>query len=178
MNSVTQYQLNFIMWNSEPLQQNIHIFFFQTIHIEQRFVLYNTKRINLHVPRFFCTALCFPARKMVQSNNFRLRQAYCWPNKVSVFSLVTSLIVYRNKFTFQVHLPTFELVSGKNFTLHVALHSFELAVCEMNFVHSKLCTRNMIAKVVSCLTVLSLVTRLSKITIRILTSLICKYVYI
>lgn len=126
---------------------------------------------------FFVQPCVFLHERWCKAINSILRQAYCWPNKVSVFSLVTPLINYRNKFTFQVHLPTFELVSGKNFTLHVALISFELAVCEMNSVHSKLCMRIMIAKVVPCLTHFSLVTRLSKITIWILTSLICKYVY-
>jgi hypothetical protein len=38
-----------------------------------------------------------------------------------------------------VHLHTFELVSDKNFSLHVDLLSIKLAVCEVNFVHSKLC---------------------------------------
>jgi len=74
---------------------------------------------------------------MVQSNNFCVRQAYCWPNKVSVFSTVTSLIIYSNKFTFQVHLRRFELVSDKNFSLHVDPLSIELAVCEVSIVCSK-----------------------------------------
>ena len=77
---------------------------------------------------------------MVQSNNFCLRQAYCWPDKVSVFRPVTSLIIYNNKFTIHAHLPTFKLVTDKNTSLHVELLSFELVVCKLNFPHSKLCT--------------------------------------
>ena len=87
------------------------------------------------------------------------------------------LIIYSKKCKFQVHLPGFELVSDNNIYLHVDLLPFELAVCEVNFVHSKLCMSNTIAEVVSYITVLSLVTRLPKIAIRILTSLVSKYVY-
>jgi hypothetical protein len=92
---------------------------------------------------------------------------------VSVFSLVICVIIYSDKLTFEVHLSGFELVSDKNISLHLHLLSLELAVCEVNFVHSKLCMSNTIAELVSYLTVLSLVLRLSKLTIRILTSLIC-----
>ena len=76
-----------------------------------------------------------------------------------------------------MHVPKIEHVSDKNISLHVELLSFELAVCEVNFVHSKLCVSNMIGEVVSYLTVLSSVTRLSKISIKILISFICNYVY-